>query len=113
MRESWMPKGWDRLSIEANTKPLRSGRRNVSQAELLVPAFGSKVVLFLACLACGVMLSLLWGWFGLTFALLLLGLHGGAWTWWAILAIGVVSTLLLFAYASWEREHDSEWLERW
>ena len=108
-----MPKGWDRLSIEANTKPLRSGRRNVSQAELLVPAFGSKLVLFLACLACGVMLSVLWGWFGLTFALLLLGLHGGAWTWWAILVVGIVSTLVLFAYASWERERDSEWLERW
>ena len=23
------------------------------------------------------------------------------------------STLALFAYASWEREHDREWLERW
>lgn len=107
-----MPKGWDRLSIEANTRPIRSGRRNVSPEELLVPGFGSKLVLFLACLACGAMLSVLWGWFGLALATLFLGLHGGAWVWWAMLAIGVVSTLVLFGYASWEREHDREWLER-
>lgn len=80
--------------------------------ELIVPGGGNKLVLFLACLACGAMLSVLWGWFGVTFVILSLRLHSGAWAWWAMLAIGVVSTLALFAYASWEREHDHEWLER-
>ena len=108
-----MPKGWDRLSISVNSRPIRPRRRNVSPEELLVPGFGSKLVLFLGCLACGAMLSVLWGWFGLTFAILFLGLHSGPWAWWAMAAIGVVSTLVLFAYASWEREHDRTWLERW
>jgi hypothetical protein len=107
-----VPKGWDRMSISANTRPIRPRRRNVSPEELLVPGGGSKLVLFLACLACGAMLSVLWGWFGVTLVILSLRLHSGAWAWWAMLAIGVVSTLTLFAYASWEREHDHEWLER-
>jgi hypothetical protein len=104
-------KGWDRLSIAANTRPIRSKRRNVTQDELLVPDARSRLVLFAGCLACGAMLSVLWGFFGLMLLTLALGLHG-AWIWWGMLAIAVVSTPLLFAYASWERSTDREWLER-
>src|SRR5437764_8711123 len=101
-----MAKGWDRFSIAANTRPISPKRRNVTQEELLVPAFGSKLVLFAACAACGAMLSVLWGFFGGTFVTLALGAdsdHG--WVNWAMLAIGLVSTVALFAYASWERKH--------
>jgi hypothetical protein len=77
----------------------------------MVPDFASKLVLFGACLACGAMLSVLWGFFGLTFLALALGVHG-AWVWWGMLVIAVTSALGLFAYASWERERDREWLER-
>ena len=104
-------KSWDRFSIVANTRPNSPKRRNVTQEELLVPAFGSKLELFAACAACGAMISVLSG-FGVTFVILSLSLQSGAWSWWAMLSIGVVSTLALFAYASWERKHDHEWLER-
>ena len=57
------------------------------------------------------MLAVLWGFFGLTFLALALGIHG-AWVEWGMLAIAVASTLVLFAYASWERKQDREWLER-
>ena len=77
-----------------------------------MPRFGSKVALFAACAACGAMLSVLWGWFGGMLITLSLGLDAGRWIWWAMLAIGLGSTLVLFGYASWERERDREWLER-
>jgi hypothetical protein len=83
----------------------------VTQEELLVPDFASRLALFGACLACGAMLSVLWGFFGLTFLTLALGVHG-AWVGWGMLVIGVASALGLFAYASWERKGDREWLER-
>ena len=59
------------------------------------------------------MISVLWGWFGLTLITLFFGLGDGNWFWWTMLAIGVGSTAALFAYASWERAHEVEWLERW
>jgi hypothetical protein len=105
-----VPKGWDRLSIAANTRPDRV-KRDVAQDDLLVPEAGSRLILFAGCLACGVMLSVLWGFFGLLFLTLALDIHGPLVAW-GMLVIGVVSTLGLFAYASWERSHDREWLER-
>jgi hypothetical protein len=106
-------KGWDRVSIAANSRPIRPRRRDVAQKDLLVPSFGSKLALFVACLACGAMLAVLWGFFGGLFVTLLLGAHSGSgWVAWSMLAIGVLSTVSLFAFASRERKHDPEWLER-
>jgi len=105
-------KGWDRISIVANTRPIRS-ERNVTRDDLLVPAFGSKLALFAACAACGAMLAVLWGFFGGMLVTLILGAHSaGIWVRWAMLAIGLVSTVALFVFATWERKHDHEWLER-
>jgi len=107
-----VPKGWDRLSIARNTRPIKV-ERDITRQDLLIPRSTSRLTLFGGCLACGAMISVLWGWFGLTFVTLFFGLGDGPWFWWAMLVIGVGSTAVLFAYASWESAHEAEWLERW
>jgi hypothetical protein len=107
-----MPKGWDRLSIATRSRPIKV-ERDITRQDLLIPNSSSTLALLGGCLACGAMISVLWGWFGLTFVTLFFGLGDGPWFWWAMLAIGAGSALGLFAYASWERAHDREWLERY
>ena len=105
-------RSWDRASFVFRTRPTKVDR-DVTRQDLQIPNSGSRLVLFGGCLACGAMISVLWGWFGLTFITLFFGLGDGPWFWWAMLAIGAGSTLGLLAFASWERAHDAEWLERW
>ena len=54
-----MPKGWDRASLDFNTRPDKIAR-DVSQVDLMVPTVVGEGRLRLArlCLACGVLRSL-------------------------------------------------------
>lgn len=105
-------RSWDRASFAFRTRPIKV-ERDISRQDLLIPDSDSLLKLFAGCLACGAMISVLWGWFGLTLVTLFFGLGDGPWFWWVMLAIGVGSTAVLFAYAAWERTHDAEWLQRW
>ena len=59
-----MAKGWDRLSLEANTRPIRV-ERDISQEDLLAPAQEGTALLLAACLASGLMASVLFVFFPL------------------------------------------------
>lgn len=104
-------RSWDRASFAVRTRPTRV-KREVTRQDLQIPSSTSRLKLFAGCLACGAMISVLYGWFGLTLVTLFFGLGDGPWFWWTMLALGVGSTAVLLAYASWERNHEAEWLER-
>jgi hypothetical protein len=91
-----MAKGWDRLSLEANTRPIRF-ERNISREDLLAPAQEGTALLLAACLACGLMLSILFVFFPLlliTFA----GFDLGAWLMGSVLVVALLSAVWLFVW---------------
>jgi hypothetical protein len=104
-------RSWDRASFVFRTRPTKVAR-DVTRQDLRIPSSTSRLKLFAGCLACGVMISVLYGWFGLTLITLFFGLGDGPWFWWTMLALFVGSTAGLYAYASWELDHEAEWLER-
>ena len=95
-------KGWGRASIKLNTKPDRLPKR-IDRADLLIPTSGDRLVLLGACLACGVCISVLWGYIPLFLITVLVGVSFGAWLWSSLVAIALGSALVLFAIAV-ERE---------
>lgn len=91
-----MAKGWDRLSLEVNTRPIRV-ERDISREDLLAPAQEGIALLLAACLACGLMLSVLYVFFPLvliTFA----GFDLGAWLMGSVLAGALLSGAFLFVW---------------
>jgi type IV secretory pathway TrbD component len=89
-------KGWDRLSLEVNTRPIRV-ERDIRREDLLAPSSESIVLLLGACLLCGVMLSVLYVFFPLlliTFA----GFDLGGWLLGSVVAGAVASSIGLYLW---------------
>jgi drug/metabolite transporter (DMT)-like permease len=98
-------KGWDRLSLEVNTRPIRV-ERDIRREDLLAPSSESIVLLLGACLLCGVMLSVLYVFFPLlliTFA----GFDLGGWLLGSVVAGAVASSIGLYL---WERRARRDFL---
>jgi type IV secretory pathway TrbD component len=98
-------KGWDRLSLEVNTRPVRV-ERDIRREDLLAPSSESIVLLLGACLLCGVMLSVLYVFFPLlliTFA----GFDLGGWLLGSVVVAAVASSIGLYL---WERRARRDFL---
>jgi hypothetical protein len=105
-----MPKGWDRASFDVNTRPIRV-ERDIHSEDLLLPAHDGLATLVAACLACGLMLSVLYVFFPLlliTFA----GFQLGGWLLGAVLVGAVVSSVFLFVWELHYRREFTKELER-
>ena len=94
--DSLMSKGWDRLSLEVNTRPVRV-ERDISRDDLLTPAQEGIALLLAACLACGLMASLLYVFFPLLL-ITFVGYDLGAWLMGAVLAGALLSGAFLFVW---------------
>lgn len=91
-----MAKGWDRLSLEVNTRPVRV-ERDIRREDLLTPSGQGTAFLVGACLLCGLMLSVLYVFFPLlliTFA----GFDIGGWLLGAVLMGAVASSIGLYVW---------------
>jgi hypothetical protein len=91
-----MPKGWDRASLAANTRPIRV-ERDIRREDLLAPAQEGIALLLAACLGCGVMISVLFVFFPLllvTFA----GVDLGAWLMGLVFVAALASSTVLFVW---------------
>ena len=91
-----MAKGWDRLSLEVNTRPIRV-ERDIRREDLLSPSSEGTAFLVGACLLCGLMFSVLYVFFPLllmTFA----GFDLGGWLLGAVLVGAVASAIGLYAW---------------
>jgi hypothetical protein len=89
-------KGWERASIDLNTRPVRV-ERDIRREDLLAPSHDHTVVLLAVCLLCGAMLSVLYVFFPLlliTFA----GIDLGAWLIGSVLVGALASAIVLFAW---------------
>lgn len=93
-----MPKGWERASLEVNTRPVRV-ERDISRADLVIPdAGGGRFLLILASLACGLGLSFLFVFWPLMLVAFL-GAGIGRW----ILPLALLAALVLAAVLyGWE-----------
>jgi hypothetical protein len=83
-----MTKGWNRVSFEANTRPIKV-ERDITSADLLVPSNGSLLLLTLGCIACGLGLAFLFVFWPLMLVAFL-DVGVGRWIVPAVLASGVV-----------------------
>ena len=99
-----MGKGWERASIEFNTRPDKF-ETDFRPTDLMVPTVidGSLWKLAAMCVACGTMLSLLWLWPILTMAAIL-GLNAGTWFYPIIAAAALAAAAALFVFSSWDFE---------
>ena len=104
-----MGKGWDRASFELNTRPDKMSR-DVGREDLLVPTIvgGGPLKLAGLCLACGLMLAVLWLWPILTIAGIL-GLGLDLWIYPVIGGIGFVAGAALFVFSRWDFERAERW----
>ena len=93
-----MAKGWERASIEANTRPNRV-KRIISRRDLMIPS-GTGVALFGECMARGALFALAL-FFPLGAVAILLG-GDQPWFWWTIGGASLGIGPLIFAYASWD-----------
>ncbi len=92
------PKTWRRASLEMKTHPLHPFPK-IKQADLLLPAAADKLALLGACLICGVCISVLWVYFPVFFASVLLDRSLGGWLWGSMAVVALVTGLLLFRIA--------------
>jgi hypothetical protein len=83
-----MTKGWNRVSFEANTRPIKV-ERDITSADLVVPSHGSLLVLTLGCIACGLGLAFLFVFWPLMLVALL-DIGVGRWIVPAVLVGGLV-----------------------
>ena len=83
-----MTKGWNRVSFEANTRPIKV-ERDITSADLVVPSNGSLLVLTLGCIACGLGLAFLFVFWPLMLVALL-DVGVGRWIVPAVLVGGLV-----------------------
>ena len=100
---------WDRPSLDFNVRPDRIDR-DISRVDLLAPVGGGPVRLFAVCLACGVMLSLLFVWTTLGMVAVM-GLISARWVYAIVGTVAVVAGLALFAFASWDLKRWRDWAE--
>jgi hypothetical protein len=87
---------WDRPSFELNTRPTRA-ERDIRREDLLAPSHDGPVLLAAACLACGLMLSVLY----VFFPLLLIAFAGfdlGGWLLGSVLVGAVASAIGLYVW---------------
>jgi hypothetical protein len=91
-----MAKGWDRLSLEVNTRPVHV-ERDISRDDLLAPAQEGTALLLAACLACGLMASVLFVFFPLLL-ITLAGIDLGAWLMGSVLVGALLSGAVLFVW---------------
>jgi hypothetical protein len=100
-------KGWDRASLDFNVRPDKVVR-DISRADLRAPSAQRKGGTLLLCLACGVMISILFVWTTLAmFATM--GLISARWVYAIVLAVAVVTGLLLYVFATWDFKRWREW----
>lgn len=88
---------WDRASLDMNVRPNKVVR-DISQKDLMVPAGAGNLKLFLLCMACAVMLSVI----GLWTLLMLFELSGFGPGRWLLPIVGIaalVGGLALFAWS--------------
>lgn len=104
-------KGWDRASLEFNTRPDKA-ERDVSQQDLLLPMLGTggKLELLLVSAACGLMLALLWVWTTLLL-LTFLGLGVGRWFYPIVFGAALIAAVAIFGFACWDFERNRRWAE--
>lgn len=89
-------KGWDRLSIDVNTRPVRV-ERDIRREDLLTPSSEGLVLLAAGSLLCGLLLSTLYVFFPLlliTFA----GFDIGAWLMGTVLIGAIAIAIVLFVW---------------
>jgi hypothetical protein len=91
-----MAKGWDRASLEVNTRPVRV-ERDISREDLLAPGQEGIALLLAACLACGLMLSVLYVFFPLLL-ITFVGFDLGAWLMGSVLVGALLSAAILFVW---------------
>ena len=96
------PKGWNRASLEMKTHPLHPSPK-VKQRDLLLPMYADRLVLFGACLVCGICFSVLWVYFPVFIVEIVSERTLGNWLWPSMAVVATVTGLLLFLAAS--REH--------
>ena len=91
-----MAKGWDRTSIEMNTRPIRV-ERDVTAADLVAPRGGNLVMLLGACLACGLGLAMLFT-FWTMMLVAFLGIGVGRWIVPTVAATGIAFAVMLYVW---------------
>jgi hypothetical protein len=104
-----MAKGWDRASLDFNTRPDKI-LRDVSQHDLMVPTVvgEGRLRLALLCSGCGIMLSLLWVWTAMML-LSLVDLGPGRWFYPIVAAAAVVLSATLYVFSTWDFERQRRW----
>jgi hypothetical protein len=102
-----MGKGWDRASFDLNTRPDKM-YRDIGQKDLLVPVGGGALKLAGLCLACGLMLAVLWLWPILTIAGIL-GLGLDLWLYPLIASVGLLTAVSLFVFSRWDFKRAERW----
>jgi Flp pilus assembly protein TadB len=101
-----MPKGWDRVSLELNTRPVRV-ERDISREDLLVPQTGDRLRLIAACLACGLGIAFLFvSWPLMLVALLAVGV--GTWILPLVFAAALVFATALYVWELRNRRNVAE-----
>ena len=89
-------KGWERASIDLYSRPIRV-ERDIRREDLLAPSHDGTVLLLAACLACGLMLSVLY----VLFPLLLITFAGfdlGGWLMGSVLVGALAGAIVLFVW---------------
>jgi hypothetical protein len=104
-----MGKGWDRASFDFNVRPDKIAR-DISRRDLQVPSVvrGGRLELLAMCIACGLMIALLYVWTTLL-ALTILGVGVGRWFYPIVLGSAAASAVGLFAFSSWDFSRARRW----
>jgi hypothetical protein len=92
-------RSWNRASFEFHTRPVRTPRR-LRQRDVLLPVHHSSLRLFVACVGCGLAISLLYAWVPLMIVAIVLDDPLEPWFWGIVAGVGLVSTVVLFVLAS-------------
>jgi hypothetical protein len=104
-----VPKGWERLSIQMNTRPNRM-ERDITRRDLAVPTNSDRLALLGACLVCGICLSIFWVYLP---ALLLTPFVGqlDGWLWGTMIVAALGSAVVLYRVGRTEEQRLAEWAE--
>ena len=101
-------RSWDRASFEFNTRSPK-GRRRVKQRDILLPADHNPLRLLGACVACGVCASILYVWMPMLLVTIAVNRPIGPRIWLIVLAVALVVSVVLFAFALKQMERYREW----
>lgn len=104
-----MAKGWNRASFDFRVRPNKV-TRDIGQADLMVPTAGDggRLRLVLVCLACGVMLSLLWVW-TILMLLAVAGAGPGRWLYPIVGGAALLFSAALYVFSVWDFERARQW----